>query len=284
MSWTIEDREVRVGPLGLHLIDARRDDSTGGRTLLMLHGMGAHGDAWRPVLRGLEGVDRVLCPDHRGHGRSDWSRDGYWLHDYATDARRLLDELGVDEVGVVGHSLGARVAMVLAPMLAGRLTSLALLDTGPEVSRAAALQARAQGTSKQQTAGFGSEEKLMAALREEHPDFAEEQLQIRARSLYRLNWANRLVPRGDPEVFWLLGRPGLKEVDDMWAGLRAAKAPALILRATKSFLLDAELGGRMVEALPEGRYQELELGHFMHYEDPALIARTLNGFHSTVEG
>lgn len=279
MGWRSEERDVRVGLLRLHVLDARNDDAAGGRTLLMLHGMGAHGDAWRPVLRDLAGVHRVLCPDHRGHGRSDWSRDGYWLHDYATDARGLLDELGVDEVGVVGHSLGARVAMVLAPMLAERLTSLALLDTGPEVSRAAAQEALAQGSSKQQTLGFSSEEKLMASLREEHPDFAEEQLEIRARTLYRLNWAGRLVPRGDPEVFWLLGRAGLREVDDMWAGLRAAKSPALVLRATKSFLLDEALGRRMAEALPDGRYAELELGHFMHYEDPALIARTLNAFH-----
>ena len=98
-------------------------------------------------------------------------------------------------------------------------------------------------------------------------------------------WANRLVPRGDPEVFWLLGRPGPKEeVDDMWAGLRAAKAPALVLRATKSCVLDAVLAARMVEALPDGRYRELELGHFMHCEDPVLIARTLNEFHASLEG
>ncbi|GAA1866891.1 alpha/beta fold hydrolase [Pseudonocardia ailaonensis] len=278
MSWALEERRVRVGRLGLNVLDARREGTDGGRTLLMLHGMGAHGDAWRPVLRDLQGVDRVLCPDHRGHGRSDWSRDGYWLRDYAADARGLLDELGIGEVGVVGHSLGARVAMVLAPQLDGRLTSLALLDTGPEVSRAAAQQALAQGTAKQTTPGYGSEEKLTAALRAEHPDFADEQIDIRARLLYRLNWADKLVLRGDPEVYWLLGRAGLAEVDDMWAGLRATKAPALVLRATKSFLLDAELGGRMVEALPQGRYTELELGHFMHYEDPALIARTLNAF------
>jgi pimeloyl-ACP methyl ester carboxylesterase len=282
MTWSVQERDVRVGRLGLHLLDARRDGAGDGRTALLLHGMGAHGNAWRPVLRDLEGFDRVLCPDHRGHGHSDWSRDGYWLHDYATDARELLDELGVDGVSVVGHSLGARVAMVLAPMLGDRLGSVALLDTGPEVSRSAALQAQAQGASKQQ-AGYGSEEKLMAALRAEHPDFADEQLEIRAKSLYRLNWANRLVPRGDPEVFWLLGRAGLAEVDDMWAGLRETKAPALVLRATKSFLLDEELGRRMVEALPDGRYQELELGHFMHYEDPALIARTLNAFHTGVD-
>lgn len=244
----------------------------------MLHGMGAHGDAWRPVVSALGAVDRALCPDHRGHGRSDWSRDGYWLRDYATDARGLLEELGVEQVDVVGHSLGARVAMVIAPMLGDRLTSLALLDTGPEVSRAAALQAREQGAAKQQQAGYGSEEKLLAALRAEHPDFAEEQLLIRARSLFRRNWADRLVPRTDPEVYWLLGRAGLREVDDMWAGLRAVAAPALVLRATKSFLLDEELGRRMAEVLPDGRYDELDLGHFMHYEDPTAVARSLDEF------
>ncbi|OAA27437.1 putative hydrolase or acyltransferase of alpha/beta superfamily [Frankia sp. EI5c] len=309
-GWRFEDRDVRVGPLRLHLADARRDPAsdTGpggagqggagqggagqsgagqggvgpgrsgpGRTVLMLHGLGAHGDAWRPVVTALGAVDRALCPDHRGHGRSDWSRDGYWLRDYAADARGLLDELGVERVDVVGHSLGARVAMVLAPLLGERLASLVLLDTGPEVSRAAALQARAQGSAKQ-AAGFASEEKLLAALLAEHPDFAEEQLRIRARSLYRRNWAGLLVPRGDPEVYWLLGRAGLSEVDAMWAGLRAVTAPALVLRATKSFLLDPEQGRQMARSLPNGHYEELDLGHFMHYEDPGWIARTLDRF------
>ena len=286
MAWNVKEREAAVGPLGLlglHLLDAQRQGASGGgRTLLMLHGMGAYADAWRPVIPKLAGIDRVICPDHRGHGRSDWSRDGYWLHDYATDARDLLDQLGIDEVGVVGHSLGARVAMVLAPMLAERLSSLALLDTGPEVSRSMARQALAQASAPGPLPGFNSEEKLMAFLREVHPDFAEEQLQIRARSLYRLNWSGMLVPRTDPEVYWLLGRESRREVGDAWAGLRATKAPTLVVRATASSLLDEELGQRMMEALPDGRLQDLAVGHFMHCEAPALVAEALNAFHAQV--
>jgi pimeloyl-ACP methyl ester carboxylesterase len=284
VEWRVEDRRVRVGPLGLHLIDARREGvSPGGRTLLMLHGMGAHGNAWLPVVRELEGVDRVVCPDHRGHGDSDWSRDGYWLYDYAMDARGLLDQLSIDEVGVVGHSLGARVAMVLAPMLGDRLSSLALLDTGPEVSPPAARQALVGVTWAQDVPTLNSEEKLMAFLRSGCPDFTEEQLEIRARSLYRLNWAGILVGRTDPEVYWLLDQEGLREVEDAWEGLRATNAPALVLRAAKSSLLDADVGQRMLEALSDGRYQELALGHFMHCQDPALIAKTLNAFHAEVD-
>lgn len=284
MTWRLKGHEVRVGLLGLHVIDARRENAVGGgQTLLMLHGLGAHGHAWRPVIPALEGVDRVICPDQRGHGQSDWSRDGYWLHDYATDARFLLDQLGVDEVAVVGHSLGARVAMVLAPMLAERLSSLALLDTGPEVSPSAARQALGQGSLNRRRPGFDSDEKLMEFLRAEHPDFTEEQLRIRARSLYRLNWAGMLVPRTDPEVDWLLGEVGEREVQDAWAGLRATKAPTLVLRGTASQQLDEELSRRMVEALPNGRGQALALGHSMHYAAPTLVAETLNAFHARVD-
>jgi pimeloyl-ACP methyl ester carboxylesterase len=281
VEWRLEERKPRVGPLGLHLIDAQRADAQGdGRTLLMLHGLGSHGDSWLPVIPELEGVDRVICPDHRGHGHSDWSRDGYWLHDYANDVRGLLDQLGVEEVGVVGHSLGARVAMLLAPMLGERLTSLALLDAAPNAVPTMDDQAAVDVSAPHRILALDSEEQLMTFLRAKHPDFADEQLEIRARSLYRLNWAGMLIPRTDPEVYWLLGREGLREVEEAWEGLRTTKSRTLVLRAAGSAYLDEELGRRMVDALTDGTYQEVPLTHFMHYQDPALVAAVLNDFHA----
>src|SRR5438105_4718876 len=136
-AWTCDEDDVVVGGLRLHYLDARLrdpDPSAVGRTLVMLHGMTSHGDAWRPVIAGLTAVGRVICPDLRGHGLSDWTTEGYWLSDYADDVIGLLDALAVDEVELVGQSLGARVSMVLAGRLGRRLKTMTLCDTGPEVA------------------------------------------------------------------------------------------------------------------------------------------------------
>jgi pimeloyl-ACP methyl ester carboxylesterase len=282
VSWQTREAEERVGPLGLSVLDARRAGADGsGRTVLMLHGIGSHGASWRPVLDHLTGVDRVVCPDLRGHGRSDWSRDGYWLHDYATDARLLVDRLGIDQVCLVGHSLGAQVAMLLAPMLGGRLAGAVLMDTGPDPR--GLRPGPDAGRPLHGRPGFTTEDELKESLRAKHPYFDDEQLAIRARSLYRMNWAGLLIPRTDPEVFWLLDAPGGREVDDVWSALRAVEAPVLVLRAAGRSQLDAETAGRMVRALPDGRLAEVELGHHLHYEDPVRTAAVLDAFHADLD-
>jgi len=277
--WTADEGSLEREGLRLHHLDLRRTDaSADAPTAVLLHGMTAHGDSWRPMVARQNVPGRVICPDFRGHGFSDWSREGYWLRDYASDVLALVEHLGLDRVHLVGHSLGARVSMVLAPMLGERLASLTLSDTGPEVSRTAAQKALAINASTKSAAGFRNQDKLREFLREQQPDWTEEAIDVRARRLYRENWAGMLVNRGDPEVTWLLGRAGLAEVDAMWEGLRSTKVPALILKAEKSFLLDDELTERMTEALDQVTVERFDLGHYLPYEDPEAIAALLDRF------
>jgi pimeloyl-ACP methyl ester carboxylesterase len=57
---------------------------------------------------------RVIAPDLRGHGRSSQVAGGLTPQDFAGDLALLLDDLGTRPAVVVGHSLGAAVASVLA--------------------------------------------------------------------------------------------------------------------------------------------------------------------------
>jgi pimeloyl-ACP methyl ester carboxylesterase len=284
-SWNWSEDYVTVGALKLHYWDVRRlGDSSNGekRTLLALHGMSSHGDAWRQIIARLSSFDRIICPDFRGHGLSDWTRDGYWLSDYAGDTIGIVDELGVQKFDLVGHSLGARVAMVLGNQLHGRLTSVVLSDTGPEVSRDGALKALAIAGETSQTNGFRDEAALLAFLEKANSGYVPEAIQTRATKLYRKNWAGRYVHRGDSEVTWLLGSAGLKEVDDMWNGLKALTVPVLLVHCTQSFLLDSELVSRMVEATPDLTVATLDSDHMVIYKEPDLFSQALEEFVSAV--
>lgn len=280
--WQVLSRYYHHDGLRLHYLDATRRDlgagAEGDRCLLMLHGLTAHADAWRSVIRRTETAQRVVCPDFRGHGFSEWTREGYWLNDYARDILALVDELGIRQVDLFGHSLGARVAMVLAPMLGDRLRSLVLSDTGPEVSRTAAQQALSINSSAKSVPGFKNLDKLKEFLREQQPDWTDEAIEIRAATLYRPNWVDMLVNRGDPETTWILGRAGLREVPDMWNGLSSITAPVLILWATRSFLLDEDLLARMVAAADRAAVAKFDLGHYLPYEDPDGVTAVLDSF------
>lgn len=96
----------------------------------LIHGLGANLAFWYlGAVRHL-GRDRTfLLHDMRGHGASSMPRHGYKLEQLAEDFRQLLDELGIERAHVVGHSHGARVALVFALKYPHRVESLTLADT-----------------------------------------------------------------------------------------------------------------------------------------------------------
>jgi pimeloyl-ACP methyl ester carboxylesterase len=89
---------------------AYRDEGSG-EVLLLIHGMAGSSDAWRELIPRLAKNYRVVAPDLLGHGQSVKPRGDYSLGAFAVSLRDLLDELGIAQATIVGHSLGGGVAM-----------------------------------------------------------------------------------------------------------------------------------------------------------------------------
>jgi pimeloyl-ACP methyl ester carboxylesterase len=101
-----------------------------GPALLLLHGIGDSSQAWLPVLAQLARSYTVIAPDLLGHGASDKPRADYSIAAYANGMRDLLGVLDVDQVTVVGHSLGGGVAMQFAYQFPERTERLVLVGAG----------------------------------------------------------------------------------------------------------------------------------------------------------
>lgn len=97
-----------------------------GPTVLLLHGSGASGAVWAPVLDRLHGR-RWITADLPGHGRSEWL-PSYHHRDYAAAVGTAVGPAQIDLV--VGHSLGALVALTLADgthgVRVGAVTAIAM--------------------------------------------------------------------------------------------------------------------------------------------------------------
>ncbi len=85
-----------------------------GPPVLLVHGVGLNADAWEPQIAGLSTQRRVIAIDLPGHGRSDLLAEAAGLADYVTAVAGFIDAMGLSPVPVVGHSLGAMVALGLA--------------------------------------------------------------------------------------------------------------------------------------------------------------------------
>ena len=108
---------------------AYRDDGDG-EVLLLIHGMAGSSDTWRSVIPQLSKKFRVIAPDLLGHGESAKPRSDYSLGAFAVFLRDLLDELGVSQATVVGHSLGGGVAMQFVYQHPDYIKRLVLISSG----------------------------------------------------------------------------------------------------------------------------------------------------------
>lgn len=99
-----------------------------GPDVIMLHGLTGNLAVWHfTAIPALREHYRITTFDLRGHGRSEMPTTGYTTRSMAEDLRGLMDALGIEHAHLVGHSLGADVALhfaLLYPERAGRIVAI----------------------------------------------------------------------------------------------------------------------------------------------------------------
>lgn len=108
--------------------------------LLLLHGLGDEADTWRHVFLPLAERRRVIAPDLPGFGRSDKPRRTYTLAFLRDTVIELMDALSLQRAALLGHSLGAMIAQLVALEQPARVSEL-ILVAGSLTTRAARLNA-----------------------------------------------------------------------------------------------------------------------------------------------
>jgi lipase len=98
--------------------------------LVCLHGITAQHRAFNAAARHLGPSRGLVGVDLRGRGNSDKPDSGYGLATHASDVVRVLDYLGLEDAVLLGHSMGAFVALKAALAYPDRVRALVLLDGG----------------------------------------------------------------------------------------------------------------------------------------------------------
>jgi pimeloyl-ACP methyl ester carboxylesterase len=112
---------------GMHVV---HDGPRQAPPLVLIHGSGASGGFWSPVVPALAGQYHVIWVDLPGHGQSP-PAPSYDVPEQAGRLAAVLDELGLRPVTVVGHSSGGYIATALAEQRPDLVGSLALISSGP---------------------------------------------------------------------------------------------------------------------------------------------------------
>jgi lipase len=239
------------------------------RPLLCLHGITSHGIRFRRLALERFAAFRVVAPDLRGHGRSDWEPP-WSLEAHVGDAIDTLDALRLDRVDVIGHSFGGRLALELAAAHPERVARLVLFDPAVWVPPPVALE-RAERHRADDS--FASHAEAVEARLVEYPKtpraWLEEELPealgLGDDGRWRYLYARAAVIAAYGE---LAKPPPLQDV----------AAPTLLLRALRSDVVPEAFADTCRELLAECTVVTIPNGHVPMWEDFDETARLTLGF------
>jgi pimeloyl-ACP methyl ester carboxylesterase len=115
---------------GAHRMHVVHDGPPQAPPILLIHGSGASGSSWNPLVPALAERHHVIRVDLPGCGQSP-PAESYDVPVIADRVARLLDGLGLRSVTVAGHSSGGYVATALAESRPDLVGAIALVSTGP---------------------------------------------------------------------------------------------------------------------------------------------------------
>ena len=237
-------------------------ESGDGPPVVLLHGLTCSAAYWLRVVPLLEGL-RVTAFDLRGHGLSE-HRESYRYADYAGDLLARIDELDLERVPVVGHSLGGYVAL-LAATGSDRIGAVLAIDVKSDWTEAdAELAARSRDAGQRV---------------ESRRDVLVDRL---TRSLLPVTLApaelevlaDRSIERcGDGWRFGWDRRVLAAEPVDPFAFLADVRCSVRVLAGSESEVMPPRLAERFATAIPGAALELVDgVGHHVELEAPERVA------------
>ncbi len=276
MSNTSEptDHFVQVNGLNIHYVDWGGDSN---RNLLLAHGQGGTAHSWDFIARELCDEFRVIALDQRGHGDSDHTEEGYAVTAFANDLAKFVDAIGIVPYDYAGASLGARNGIPYAADHSEHLKHFICLDYGPEMS---VVSAQKQiGGMNRRALGWRSVDEYVEYSSERNPRAPEEYLRLQAKHTLRLNYAGKYVLKQDPDMFWINGSFGAREVPLLWEKWAKIGCPILELKGAESDFLSSEILARMKELQPGMQFAEVpNSGHSIAVDNPDFLVHQMREF------
>ena len=216
---------------------------------------------------------RITSIDQRGHGRAPKPASGYAAEDYAADISHLVGEKTV----LIGHSLGARNALVAGARYPEKVAAVVAIDFTPYIEPEVfdALEARVNGGNRD----FDSLQEVSSYLKQRYPKLPRDAIERRARHGYECvdgRWRALAAPGAMRETC-----VGLRA--DLAPALRDIHVPVLLLRGEKSKLVSTSAWKKTRALRPDLPAQEIEgADHYVPEEQPAAVAAAVLDFWDSI--
>ena len=249
------------------------DDRAG--CVLLMHGLTRNSRDFDVLADRLSVHFRVLVPEQRGRGRSEWDSqpDRYGIPTYVNDMFELLEAVGEDHVAAVGTSMGGLMAMVMNAMRPGVFTHVVLNDIGPELSK--------EGLDR--ISGYVGQSGIISTWEEAvaynrainavaFPSLSGQQWGDFTRQLFEERNGAPFLDY-DPSISQAVrSDEGSALPPDLWSVYAQLESqPLMLIRGAISDLLDTDIKDRMIQSVPDLLYLEVaDVGHAPMLIDDAV--------------
>ncbi len=244
-----------------------------GSPLVLLHGLMGAAQNWGGIARRLGQRHRVLAMDARNHGASGHA-PGMTYAELAGDVAETLTTRGIGRAAVLGHSMGGKIAMMLALTQPALVERLVVADMAPvkydAPSRAYVLAMQAMALPPGLT-----RREAMAALEPAEP----------AEGIRAFLLQNLVFGQGgeNSAPHWRIGldhiAAGMPDIENFAPALEARyDGPTLFIRGSRSeYVTEARMPA--IQALfPRVRHAVIEAAHWVHSENPNAFLAALEPF------
>jgi len=249
-------------------------------TLVLLHGGNSAAADWQDIAAAFTHDFRILAPDLRGRGFSDWDpAQDYTVAATVADIAAWSARLNLHRFALAGHSFGAVVGLAFAAQFPDCVEKLVLLDGGPVPDRSPEDRARRGPTLADTPLEFPSWSAALDWQRQRNPAIAD--------ALDQRLAENHFVRQPDGRVTWRSDVPGqvkwFRTPDpgmlDQWPCVDALRCPTLVVRGGASPLFGKPIVERMLAT--NARIAAVEIpgaGHSVHHEKPEEVIAAMRSF------
>jgi 3-oxoadipate enol-lactonase len=241
------------------------DGSEGRPVVVLSNSLGSNLSMWEPQMAALTERYRVLRYDNRGHGQSAVVEGPYTLERIATDARELIEELGIGPVLWCGVSLGGMVGMWLGANAPHVLRRAVLANTSPLIGPPDVWNQRIATIREQGMEAFSK----VGVTRWLTPDFAAVNPDISERLA-------DMIAATPPEGY-IATATAIREMN-LLDSLARITVPVLVIAGSGDPATPVAMGEQIHSGVPGARFAILEAAHLSNWEQPQEFNRLILNF------